>query len=101
MSGTNENVEYLSILKERLMHSYAGHMPTLHARFAQKKSKTRAKSDKGIHMGYTFDLCKSPICKLGKRARVVEWTGLENQRRGNPSVSSNLTASARIGALAH
>ena len=29
-----------------------------------------------------------------KRARVVEWTGLENQRRGNPSVSSNLTASA-------
>src|SRR5690625_6406585 len=30
-----------------------------------------------------------------KRARVVEWTGLENQRWGNPSVSSNLTASAK------
>ena len=25
---------------------------------------------------------------------MVEWTGLENRRRGNPSVSSNLTASA-------
>lgn len=31
-----------------------------------------------------------------KRARVVEWTGLENQRRGNLSVSSNLTASATL-----
>src|SRR5690606_55029 len=33
-----------------------------------------------------------------KRARVVEWTRLENQRRGNPSVSSNLTASANYPA---
>src|SRR5690606_32969095 len=35
---------------------------------------------------------------MRKRARAVEWTGLENLRRGNPSVSSNLTASARISA---
>ena len=29
-----------------------------------------------------------------KRGRAVEGTGLENRRRGNPFVSSNLTASA-------
>ncbi len=32
---------------------------------------------------------------LGKRGRVVECTGLENRRRFTPSVSSNLTASAK------
>ncbi len=31
-----------------------------------------------------------------KRGRAVEGTGLENRRRGNPFVSSNLTASARF-----
>jgi hypothetical protein len=31
-----------------------------------------------------------------KRGRVVEGSSLENCRRGNPFVSSNLTASARI-----
>jgi hypothetical protein len=30
-----------------------------------------------------------------KRGRVVECTGLENRRRCEPSVSSNLTASAK------
>ena len=33
--------------------------------------------------------------RLWKRGRAVECTGLENRRRGDPSVSSNLTASAR------
>ncbi len=33
--------------------------------------------------------------KAWKRGRAVEGTGLENRRRGNPFVSSNLTASAR------
>jgi hypothetical protein len=33
--------------------------------------------------------------RLRRCGRVVECTGLENRRRGNPSVSSNLTASAR------
>ena len=32
--------------------------------------------------------------KARKRGRAVEGTGLENRRRGNPFVSSNLTASA-------
>jgi hypothetical protein len=32
---------------------------------------------------------------LGKRGRVVEGSSLENCRRGNPFVSSNLTASAK------
>ena len=32
--------------------------------------------------------------KSRKRGRAVEGTGLENRRRGNPFVSSNLTASA-------
>jgi hypothetical protein len=32
--------------------------------------------------------------RLRRCGRVVECTGLENRRRGNPSVSSNLTASA-------
>ena len=32
--------------------------------------------------------------KPWKRGRAVEGTGLENRRRGNPFVSSNLTASA-------
>jgi hypothetical protein len=36
-----------------------------------------------------------PIRRLRKRGRVVECTGLENRHRGNPIVSSNLTASAR------
>ena len=31
-----------------------------------------------------------------KRGRAVEGTGLENRRRGNPFVSSNLTASAKF-----
>ncbi len=35
--------------------------------------------------------------RLRRCGRVVECTGLENRRRGNPSVSSNLTASARKG----
>jgi hypothetical protein len=33
--------------------------------------------------------------QLWKRGRAVECTGLENRRRGDPSVSSNLTASAK------
>ena len=43
---------------------------------------------------------KVTICRqrlqfeLRKRGRAVEGTGLENRRRGNPFVSSNLTASA-------
>ena len=34
--------------------------------------------------------------KSWKRGRAVEGTGLENRRRGNPFVSSNLTASAKF-----
>ena len=34
--------------------------------------------------------------KAWKRGRAVEGTGLENRRRGNPFVSSNLTASAKF-----
>ncbi len=34
--------------------------------------------------------------KTRKRGRAVEGTGLENRRRGNPFVSSNLTASAKF-----
>ena len=34
--------------------------------------------------------------EAGKRGRAVEGTGLENRRRGNPFVSSNLTASAKF-----
>lgn len=51
MTGTNENVEYLS---------------TPHGRSVQKKSKAWTKSDKGIHMGYTFDLRESPFWKTGE-----------------------------------
>ena len=34
-----------------------------------------------------------------KRGRAVEGTGLENRRRGNPFVSSNLTASAMASSI--
>ncbi len=37
--------------------------------------------------------------KARKRGRAVEGTGLENRRRGNPFVSSNLTASATFCVL--
>ena len=37
--------------------------------------------------------------KARKRGRAVEGTGLENRRRGNPFVSSNLTASAMHAVL--
>ena len=37
--------------------------------------------------------------ELRKRGRAVEGTGLENRRRGNSFVSSNLTASATNHAL--
>jgi hypothetical protein len=38
--------------------------------------------------------------RVWKSGRVVEGTGLENQRRGNPSVGSNPTSSA-IFRMAH
>ena len=40
------------------------------------------------------DLCIMRVC--GKRGRAVEGTSLENWRRCEPFVSSNLTASAKI-----
>jgi len=41
-----------------------------------------------------------PANQRRKRGRVVECTGLENRHRGNPVVSSNLTASANTSIAA-